>query len=122
MDGLGLEQERLSLIHLCEILDLMSIIKKGFGTKRMVEMLRDFMATHLHGFLECYGADAGVPKNHYSTHLAEQWIENLMKWLDCWPHERKHRLSLRVTKHSQNTVSFEKGWVVYNMVCLRDHV
>ena len=120
-NGLGLEQERSSLVLLCQILDLISIVKKGFGTKRMVEMLRDVMSTHLHGFLECCGADAGVPKNHFSAHMPEQWIENRMKWLDCWPMSENTGLFcgillIRTTPSHLRKVGWSTIWYVFGIM------
>ena len=89
--NIGMDDKIASLLLLCDMLDCIDLIKKGFGTEASATTLQDIMKKHLTAFKECYGIDSLIPKNHYSMHLPQQWLECLMRWFDCWPHERKHR-------------------------------
>ena len=56
-----------------------------------------------------YGLESLIPKNHYSMHIPEQWLECLMRWFDCWPQERKHRLIIAKAVKVYNTEVYEKS-------------
>ena len=94
-----------SLLLLCDMLDCIYIdlIKKGLGTEASATTLQDIMKKHSAAFVECYGLD-----NHFSFHIPEQWLECLMRWFDCWPQERKHRIVIMKARHAYNTSAFER--------------
>ena len=55
-----------------------------------------------------YGLESLIPKNHYSMHIPEQWLECLRRWFDCWPQECKHRIVIARASQVYNTEVFEK--------------
>ena len=76
---------------------------------RLTEYLNNVKKKHLTAFVECYGLESLIPKNHYSMHIPEQWLECLMRWFDCWPQERKHRLIIAKAVKVYNTEVYEKS-------------
>ena len=93
--NIEMDVEITSLLLLCTMLDYMDIMKKGFGTEASATTLQDIMKKHLTAFKECYGIDSLIPKNHYSMHLPQQWLECMMRWFDCWQLGRSRDLLIR---------------------------
>ena len=85
--NIGMDAEIASLLLLCDMLDCIDIIKKGFGTEASATTLQDIVKKHLTAFVECYGLESLIPKKHFSMHIPEQWLECLRRWFDCWPCE-----------------------------------
>ena len=65
--NIGMDAEIASLLLLCDMLDCTDLIKKGFGTEASATTLQDIMKKHLTAFVECYGLESLIPKNHYSS-------------------------------------------------------
>ena len=89
----------------------MLLINHGYS--RDYKLLQDPLVKRLELTSTVYNKAELIPKDHYSLHLCDHYFrageEELKKWMDCWPHERKHRVATRCAKNIANTSVYEKS-------------
>ena len=95
--------QKTSFLSLCKVADLLQEAKSMEGACARVDQQ---MRVEVSRYLECHKAaygDAFVkPKHHFLHHLEVSEF-----YLDCFVHERKHKIVKQAAKDIQNTTDFE---------------
>ena len=98
--------ERSSFFSLCTVVDLMQEAKSiDSDCQRVAQQLDAEVPESLRLHKEAYGKKYIKPKRHYLGHVAKR----LDFWLDCFVHERKHKVIKAAAKDIQNTRDFESS-------------
>ena len=99
-----------SYLLLCDVLDLLTNLKRKALGHISPEQLRDAILAHLSKYLEAYRNLGWKPKFHWATELWRNYarFEFLLGLLVT---ERKHKVIKRWSRDRQTLQSFEKGLV-----------
>jgi len=110
-----------SFCALCDALDSVRLAKEASGP-RVAEAATELAANmerHLRLHVRAYGVAYLKPKHHFGMHVHEQALfDNLL--LDCFVHERKHKLIKSVQQPIKTKESFEKSVITRVANCVME--
>ena len=95
---------------LCDVLDLLTNLKRHALGRISAEQLRDAIKAHLAAFLDAYGGIGWKPKHHWAYELWRM-LARFGFLLGLLVTERRHKIVKRRTKDTFNLDSFEQGVV-----------
>ena len=101
-----LDKECASFHSLCCCVKMLQEAKRT-GNNVDPQELQHEIALHQRLFVEAYGVDEVIPKHHRAFHLPGQLLRD-KQLIDCFVHERKHKIIKGQAGSITNTKSYER--------------
>ena len=92
-----------SYLLLCQVIDMIRNVESGFVSADALDLVLD---DHMRAFCQAHGEDWVQPKAHWLLHFGDT-LRQFGTLLNCWVHERKHRVAKRFGNYATNT---SKNW------------